>query len=261
MKNTILQLKFIAYEAGKIIKEGFYATKEIEHKGVVDLVTQYDLQTERYIMEALSKHFPEYQLIGEESYQGEAPQGKVIYIDPIDGTTNFIHGLPHVALSIGMYSDGVGLAGVVYNPILNEMFWGAKDEGAYLNDTLLCVSKTSDLQQALISTGFPYAKVNKGVEYHWVIDALREVLPYIRDIRRFGAAALDLCYLAQGKVDGFYEIDLKPWDVAAGGVILQEAGGKITQLGHKAYTLSSKSIVATNSALHDSLVDILPILR
>ncbi|HHO41903.1 MAG TPA: inositol monophosphatase [Epsilonproteobacteria bacterium] len=261
MKSILKTLENIAYEAGKIIIEGFHATKEIRHKGAVDLVTQYDVQTENYIIEFLSKHFPEYQLVGEESYSGEDIKGKVIYIDPIDGTTNFIHGLPHVALSIGMYCDGDGVAGVVYNPILEEMFVAQKNQGAYCNGVALHTSNTDSLQQALIATGFPYVKVNKGIEYQWVIDAMREILPHIRDIRRFGAAALDLCYLAQGKVDGFYEIDLKPWDVAAGAIILQEAGGKISSLGGCKYHFANKSIVASNGHLHDMLIEVLPILQ
>ncbi|MBN2721985.1 MAG: inositol monophosphatase [Campylobacterales bacterium] len=247
-------LKSIALQAGEIVKKGFAASKDISHKGVVDLVTQYDVQTEQFLIQELKKHFSDYMLIGEESHDDTiVSSGKAIYIDPIDGTTNFIHGLPHLAISIGIWENSIPIAGIVYNPILNEIFWAQKDKGAYCNGVKLSVSPQNTLQQALIGTGFPYAKVNKGIEYEWVIKCMTNLLPNIQDIRRYGAAALDLCYLAQGKLDAFYEIDLKPWDVAAGILILQEAGGQVSDSSGKPYHLGAKSIVASNSAVHDSL--------
>jgi len=241
-------------QAGKIVKEGFTAHKDISHKGVVDLVTQYDVQTEEFLMQELKKHFDGYMLIGEESHDiAVLKKGKAIYIDPIDGTTNFIHGLPHLAISMGVWEDSEPVAGIVCNPILNEMFWAQKGKGAYCNGVKLCVSSQDTLQQALIGTGFPYAKVNRGIEYEWVIKCMTSLLPNIQDIRRYGAAALDICYLAQGKLDAFYEIDLKPWDVAAGILILQEAGGKVSDSYGKPYRLGAKSIVASNGLVHDEL--------
>ncbi len=247
-------LKSIALQAGEIVKEGFTAHKDISHKGVVDLVTQYDVQTEQFLMQELKKHFSGYMLVGEESHDDTiVSSGKAIYIDPIDGTTNFIHGLPHLAISMGIWEDSVPIAGIVYNPILNEMFWAQRGKGAYCNGIKLSVSSQDNLQQALIGTGFPYAKVNKGIEYEWVIKCMTDLLPNIQDIRRYGAAALDLCYLAQGKLDAFYEIDLKPWDVAAGIIILQEAGGKVSDSSSEPYHIGSKSIVASNGLVHDEL--------
>ncbi len=247
-------LKSIALKGGEIIKEGFTASKDISHKGVVDLVTQYDVQTEQFLIQELKKHFNDYMFIGEEGHEDIiVSPGKAIYIDPIDGTTNFIHGLPHLAISMGIWEDSVPIAGIVYNPILNEMFWAQRGKGAYCNGVKLSVSSQNNLQQALIGTGFPYAKVNKGIEYEWVIKCMTAILPNIQDIRRYGAAALDLCYLAQGKLDAFYEIDLKPWDVAAGILILQEAGGKVSDSSNKPYHLGAKSIVASNGLVHDEL--------
>jgi len=247
-------LKSIALKGGEIVKEGFTASKDISHKGVVDLVTQYDVQTEQFLMSELKKHFADYTLIGEESHnESIVSSDKAIYIDPIDGTTNFIHGLPHLAISMGIWENSIPVAGVVYNPILNEMFWAQKDQGAYCNGGKLSVSSQNTLQQALIGTGFPYAKVEKGIEYDWAIKCMANLLPNIQDIRRYGAAALDLCYLAQGKLDAFYEIDLKPWDVAAGILILQEAGGRVSDSSNKPYHLGSKSIVASNGSVHDEL--------
>jgi len=249
-------LKIIAQEAGEIVKEGYYAHKNITHKGVVDLVTDYDIRTEKFIINALKKEFSEYTIIGEESYlQQGYTHPKAIYIDPIDGTTNFVHGLPHLAISIGLWEEGIPLMAVVYNPILNEMYYALKGEGAYYNDMPLCVSNQTALQQSLIATGFPYAKVDQGKEYHWVINSLRSLLPHIRDIRRLGAAALDLCYLAHGKTDAFYEIDLKPWDVAGGILIVLEAQGSISNLLGEPFCFEDKGIVASNGAIHTQLLN------
>ncbi|MEA2027385.1 MAG: inositol monophosphatase family protein [Campylobacterota bacterium] len=249
-------LKSIAIEAGKIIQEGYNASKELHFKGIVDIVTQYDVAVEKFVIAKLQEHFDDYTLIGEESHQGSYHHEKAIYIDPIDGTTNFVHGIPHLALSIGVWEDSKPTMAVVYNPILNELFWAVRGEGAYLNDKKLNVSNQKSLQQSLLATGFPYAKVNRGVEYHWVIDSMANLLPNIRDIRRLGAAALDLCYVAQGKIDGFYEIDLKPWDVAGGILILLEAGGEVVSLSQE-YQIGDKVIVATNGKITQELCSFL----
>jgi myo-inositol-1(or 4)-monophosphatase len=249
-------LKNIVIEAGKIVREGFHANKKITHKGLVDLVTDYDIRTEAFIMEALKKDFPDYTLIGEESHseKDDYHAKKAIYIDPIDGTTNFIHGIPHLAISIGIWENGTPVMAIVYNPILDELFWAQRGKGAYCNGVKLSVSHQGDLQQSLIATGFPYAKVNQGIEYKWVIQSLTNLLPHIRDIRRLGAAALDLCYLAEGKTDAFYEIDLKPWDVAAGILILLEAGGKVTNSSGGVFDFDDKGVVASNGKIHAQLL-------
>ncbi len=252
-------LKSIALEADEIVREGFHANKQVMHKGLVDLVTNYDVQTEKFILNALKKDFSDYTLIGEESHseKDDYHAGKAIYIDPIDGTTNFVHGIPHLAISIGLWENGAPVMAVVYNPILDEMFWAQAGEGAYCNGVKLSVSPQTDLQQSLVATGFPYAKVNQGIEYKWVIQSLTDLLPHIRDIRRLGAAALDLCYLAEGKTDAFYEIDLKPWDVAAGILILLEAGGKVTNSSGGAFDFDDKGIVASNGKVHSQLLEYL----
>jgi len=256
MNKQLEILKQIATDAGRVIKEGYYAQKEIHHKGIVDLVTQYDVQTEEFVIGELQKNFTDYTLIGEESF--DTSEGfnhkKAIYIDPIDGTTNFIHGIPHLGISLGVWEEGLPTLAVVYNPILDELFYAAKDEGAYLNGKRLHVSKQDHLQQSLIGTGFPYAKVNKGEEHDWVLKCMTNLLANIRDIRRLGAAAIDLCYLAQGKIDAFYEIDLQPWDVSAGILLVLEAGGKVTNASGEIFTLDSKSIVVSNALIHEELI-------
>lgn len=252
---NIEQLKLIAQEAGRIVKEGYHAPKNISHKGVVDLVTEYDVKTEAFIIEKLKQHFPDYTLVGEESHKGGYIYDKAIYIDPIDGTTNFVHGIPHLAISLGVWEEGEPTHAVVFNPILDEMFWAIKGEGAYCNGEKLHVSSQNTLQSSLIATGFPYAKAHAGIEYRWVVACITNLLPHIQDIRRLGAAAIDLCYLAQGKVEAFYEIDLKPWDVAAGILIVQEAGGKVSNVFGKTYSLDDKSIVVSNGKVHEQLLN------
>jgi len=255
--KTLEKLKIIASQAGEIVKEGYHSSKEVRHKGLVDLVTDYDVRTENYLIEALRKDFSEYTLVGEESHHGGYHHKKAIYIDPIDGTTNFVHGIPHLAISLGVWENGHPVIAVVYNPILEELYWAAAGKGAYRNDAKLTVSSQTALQQSLIATGFPYAKVNRGIEYRWVIQTLSDLLPNIRDIRRLGAAALDLCYLAEGKTDAFYEIDLKPWDVAAGILILLEAGGKVSNTSGGAFDFDDKGIVASNGRVHSQLLEYL----
>jgi myo-inositol-1(or 4)-monophosphatase len=256
MNAPLETLKQIALNAGEIVKEGYYAQKEIDHKGTVDLVTQYDLRSEAYIMEQLEKHFGDYTLIGEESFDPSLGYAhpKAIYIDPIDGTTNFVHGIPYLGISLGVWEASEPILAVVYNPILDELFYAAKGEGAYLNGKKLRVSTQESLQQSLIGTGFPYAKVNRSIEHDWVLKTLGNLLANIRDIRRLGAAAIDLCYVAQGKIEAFYEIDLQPWDVSAGILLVLEAGGKITNAQGRSFALQSKSIVASNGKIHPGLL-------
>ncbi len=258
MKDRFEELKSIVVKAGKIVKEGFYAHKEVKHKDIVDLVTQYDVKTEEFLINELKKLLPEYTLIGEESFNTQDIHAKkAIYIDPIDGTTNFVHQIPHCAISVGVWEDGEPLCGVVYNPILDELFYGFKDKGAYLNDKKISVSNQDKLQSALIATGFPYSKAYKGASYRWVVDTIANLLPYIQDIRRLGSAALDICYLSAGRFDGFYEIELKPWDVAGAIPILIEAGGRVSSLENGKYCIGDDAIVVTNSKIHQEILDII----
>lgn len=254
--NALNTLINIAREAGRIVREGFHAPKDIHHKGTVDLVTQYDVATEQFIMAQLRTAFPDHTLIGEESHQGDwasAPE-HAIYIDPIDGTTNFVHGVPHVAISIGVYEHGEGVLGVVYNPILDEMYHAERGQGAFLNDQTIQVSAQDTLQQALIATGFPYSKVQQGADYQWVMQAMGKMLPHVRDIRRLGSAALDLCYVARGTMDGYYEIALKPWDAAAGIIIAREAGAVITSIDGTPVHFDNTTVIAANPTLHSQIV-------
>lgn len=248
-------LKSVVLEAGELLKEGYHASKEITYKSAIDLMTQYDLQIELFLKERLAQLYPDFELIGEETSCETKHPKKAIYIDPIDGTTNFVHKIPFVAISIGIWQEHQPIEAVVYNPILDEYFYAKKGEGAFLNGKAICVTQTKELHQGLIATGFPYTKIDKGRDYEWTVKSFENILPYVRDIRRLGSAAIDLCNVARGVIDGYYEINLKPWDVSAGILILEEAGGKVSTDGGNPYFLTHRSIVASNNALHEQIVE------
>jgi myo-inositol-1(or 4)-monophosphatase len=224
------------------------------YKGTVDLVTEYDLAVEKRLTESLQKAFPDFTVVGEESTKEITHPQKAIYVDPIDGTTNFVHGLPFCAISIGMWEDGKPLAGVVYNPVLDECFSAQRGKGAFLNGEKISVSKQTNFQQSLIATGFPYTKAEKGEDYEWVLRTIAKILPVTRDIRRGGSAAIDLCYVACGKLEAYYECNLKPWDVAAGLLILEEAGGKVSNYQGDTYSLNEHILLSSNGFVHEDLL-------
>jgi len=245
----------IVKKAGEIFKQGFYKKLEIKSKGIKDLVTEYDVEVEKFLINEFKK-FSEYSIIGEETIQEEFNNS--IIIDPIDGTTNFAHHIPHSAISVGIYENKFPKYGIVYNPVLNELFYAKKGEGAYKNGKKIEVSNQDDFQRSLIATGFPYSSAENEEDLKWVINKLKEVLPRCQDIRRLGSAALDLCYVAEGKYEGFYEINLKPWDVSAGILIVTEAGGMISnEYGNEYSLFEDRCIVASNGIIHNELVNIL----
>lgn len=249
------ELKEVILEAGEILREGYYGEKELTFKSEIDLMTQYDMKIELFLKEKLAKIFPDYTIIGEETTKEITHPDKAIYIDPIDGTTNFVHKVPFVAISVGIWENGKGETGVVYNPILNEFFYAEAGKGAFLNGDRIEVSKTETLEHSLIATGFPYTKIEQGKDYHWTMESLGSILPYTRDVRRLGSASIDLCYIAKGVFDGYYEINLKPWDVSAGVIMVEEAGGKISNEKMETYTLDDRIIVATNSRIQRKVAE------
>jgi len=243
----------LAYKSGEIAKEGFLKAKEIKYKSQIDLVTQYDLKIEQYLLRQLQQEFEDFEIIGEEFGSTGYKNGNKIIIDPIDGTTNFVHQIPIFAISIGVMIKNELTFGVVYNPILNELYSATKGKGAFFNGEKIRVSESFALTQSLIATGFPYTKIERGFDYEWTVRSFENLLPHTRDIRRLGAASLDLCYVARGVFDGYYEINLKPWDTSAGVLIVLEAGGIVTNGASKGFDLSDKLIVATNGKIHDEL--------
>lgn len=250
----IKQLLDDVFSCKELFLDGYYADKNVNFKGTVDLVTEHDLAIEKKLTEALEQSFPEHTIVGEESTDVIHHPDKAIYIDPIDGTTNFVHAIPFCAISVGVWENGKPIAGVVYNPVLDECFTAEAGQGAYLNGKRIKVSKENDFQQSLIATGFPYTKVEKGDDYHWVLQTMAEILPVTREIRRLGSAALDLCYLAQGKFDAYYECNLKPWDTSAGVLIVMEAGGTVTNKDGSEFDLENHILVGSNGVIHQKLL-------
>ncbi len=251
MKSQFEEIKKIIFKAGEIFKEGFYSSKNITLKGKKDLVTEYDIKIEEFLKDEFEKF--DYSIIAEESIQEEFCNS--IIIDPIDGTTNFAHKIPHCCISVGVYENKKPKLAFVYNPILDEFYSAIAGEGAYKNGSKISVSKNDYFGRALIATGFPYSSADNKDDLDLIIKRLYNILPRCQDIRRFGSAALDLCYVAEGLTDGFYEINLKPWDVSAGILIVKEAGGEISNDSGKYFDMfDDKCIVATNGLIHNELL-------
>lgn len=240
--------KKAAREAAKIIS-GFASREDfdIELKDKNDLVTDADLASEKKILEVIKEVFPEDQFLAEEStHYSSLPEGRVWIIDPIDGTTNFAHGFAPFCVSIGFWEDGDPKAAVVLEVFRDELFWAVKGGGAWLGDQRISVSKITDASKGLIATGFPYKMFDLVDPYLQVLKALMQKT---HGIRRAGSAAYDLCCVAAGRVEGFYEYGLSPWDVAAGALIIKEAGGVLTDWKEGEDWLFGKRIIAGNSSI------------
>jgi myo-inositol-1(or 4)-monophosphatase len=234
---------------------------EVEHlqvsrKGPGDFVSTADKKAEEILYKELKKARPSYGFIMEEG--GEVP-GEDDYtwiIDPLDGTSNFLHAIPHFAISIGLQKDHEIIAGVIYDPIKDEIFYAEKGGGAFLNERRLRVSARHNLQEALLATGIPFAAHNQG-ERSQFQTTIERVMPLVAGIRRFGSASLDLAYVAAGRFEGYWERSIMPWDIAAGIVLVREAGGYVCDLQGSDHVFESKSIIATNQALQQPLKDLL----
>ncbi len=227
---------------------------QVSKKGPSDFVSNADLKAERILRYELSKGRPRFGLVMEESGEqaGEDSSNRWI-VDPLDGTTNFLHGLPHFAISIAHERDGEIVAAVVHEPIREEMFWAERGTGAYLNDRRIRVSARTRLSEALVATGIPF----RGRETHpRYMDTLAAVIPKIAGIRRFGSAALDLAYVAAGRYEGFWEFGLSSWDIAAGILLVREAGGLVSEVEGGAMMLETGNILAVNEPLHGELGDL-----
>lgn len=244
----------IVEEAGEIVKEGFKSVKEVKYKGEIDLVTKYDVEVENFLKPRIQALYPEYTIVAEESTDVVTRPDKGIYIDPIDGTTNFVHGFPFVAVSVGIYDGITPVCGIVYNPVMEEMFTAEKGKGAFLNGEPISVKKSEKINQALIATGFPYSAVYSCSDK--MMNILNNVLHTTRGIRRAGSAALDLCYTARGTFDAYYEFNLKPWDIAGGMVIVSEAGGVVSNSHGKNHNLLDDCIIAGSPKAHSEIFEI-----
>ncbi len=226
---------------------------QVSKKGPADFVSTADLKAERVLKEELGKVRPDYGFLMEESGStpGSNPEGRRWVVDPLDGTTNFLHGLPHFAISIGLEERGEIIAALVYDPVKEELFHAEKGGGAFFNDRRLRVSGRTRMEDALIGTGIPF----KGHGEHGTFAAeVERVSAEVAGVRRWGAAALDLAYVAAGRLDGFWERGLSSWDVAAGALLVREAGGYLTTIAGKPWTLTDEDVVAANSYLHKPLI-------
>lgn len=248
-------LRPIVTEAGKIILSYYEKNLGIRHKSPVDLVTDADEASERYLFEKISELFPTAGILAEEGSQKNSQNGYFWVIDPLDGTTSFAHGFPFFAVSVGLIDDRkTPVGGIVYNPFFNEFFWACQNEGAFLNDKKISVSNVSDIRQALIATGFPYNRREIMAE---ILSRLGKVLHQVHDIRRTGSASLDICYVACGRTDGYYEAGLKPWDTCAAVSILKEAGGMVSRFTGETFNIFIPEIVCSNGKIHQELLNLL----
>jgi len=236
---------------GKILGRMFGQVYNITKKGDIDLVTEADLKAEKTILEILERHFPGDNILSEEAGSNCKTSDRTWLIDPLDGTTNFAHGFPFFAVSIALEVEKEIVLGVVYNPYMQEYFEAVKGMGAYLNERPLKVSETPTLGESLLGTGFPY---NIHEKPERVMEVFAKMVVLAQGVRRPGAAALDLCYVAAGRLDGFWEEGLKPWDTAAGAVIVKEAGGTLTTFEGEPYNPYLETIVATNNLIHSAMV-------
>jgi myo-inositol-1(or 4)-monophosphatase len=244
----------LALESGRIQKRHFEESHSIRHKGEIDIVTDVDLECQDRILGLLSAHYPDDRVISEEKDNHFGGDGNRWIIDPIDGTTNYAHGYPFFCTSIAHEAKGEITCGVVYNPIFDELFFAAKGKGAYLNGRRLSVSRTDDMKQSLLVTGFPY---DLNSNQHNNIDHFVAFLYQAQAVRRDGSAALNLSYVAAGRFDGFWELKLSPWDTAAGFLIVNEAGGKVTGFRGEPFDIFKGRIVASNGLIHGHMLRVL----
>ncbi len=245
-----------AREAGRILAERFGRITEVSHKGEIDLVTEADLASERFIIERIRNYYPRHAILAEESGPSDAGERRSDYVwivDPLDGTTNYAHGYPVFAVSIALEHQGEILLGVVYDPMRDELFAAERGAGATLNGRRIRVSDVEDLNKAMLCTGFPYDVRERG-EF---VRHFRNFIMTAQAVRRDGSAALDLAYVASGRFDGFWEEGLNPWDVAAGALLVEEAGGRVTDYQGRPFSIYRAPVLASNGLVHEAMMRVL----
>ncbi|HEV2115108.1 MAG TPA: inositol monophosphatase family protein [Terriglobales bacterium] len=240
----------IAREAGALLMGYFHQRVKVEYKGDVDLVTEADRASEALITRRIRERFPAHNIMGEEGTRTEQGSEYRWYVDPLDGTTNFAHGYPVFCVSLGLEHKDERVAAVIFDPTRAEMFTAEKGGGAYLNGQAIQVSSVSNLAECLVATGFPSHKRHKNPNiffYH-------QITLKTHGVRRAGSAALDLCDVACGRFDGFWEFNLNPWDTAAGVLVVEEAGGRVTRFDGRPFRLDSRETLASNGRVHEALL-------
>jgi len=244
----------LAREAGGLLYEKLNSQHQVQYKGTIDLVTEADKMSEDLIITAISRRYPEHGILSEESAEKNERASVRWIVDPLDGTTNYAHGFPFFCVSIALEQDGKMILGVIYDPIRDELFTAERQGGAFCNGRKLGVSSVGDLSRSLLATGFPYdIRVSKDNNLNFFnAMALRA-----QAVRRPGAAALDLAYLASGRLDGFWELKLKPWDTAAGCLLVEEAGGVITDLEGRPWNIFSPGLLGSNGLIHGQMLEVI----
>lgn len=256
MEPTLEQIIGWAREAGAILRSGFRQNIQVHHKGPKDLVTEMDHKSEALLLKHIRTSFPEHAIFSEESGRLEGDSASQWYVDPLDGTVNYAHGIPVFNVSIAYARGGELRLGVVYDPIADEMYAAEAGKGATLNGKAIHVTAVDQMINALLATGFPYTMGNTDKPDN--LDLLPRFARRAQGIRRLGSAALDLCYVAEGRMDGYWELGLQPYDVAAGVLIVREAGGLATTFENSPNILTSPSTtVAANPKLHQLMLDVI----
>ncbi len=253
MQPTLSYIETLARKAGEILRAGYNKEHQVNYKGIIDPVTEVDHQSEAYLLGEVRRDFPDHHIFSEESGVIQGNDQHTWYIDPLDGTVNYAHHIPIFSVSIGYASMGVLSLGAVYDPMRDEMFLAERGKGATLNGEPIRVSSVTDLQKSLLVTGFPYDAWDTEHDNFANFVKLGKLT---QGVRRLGSAAIDLSYVAAGRFDGFWELALKPWDVAAGGLISEEAGARVTNVkGGPDYVSAPQSVVATTPGIHARMLD------
>jgi myo-inositol-1(or 4)-monophosphatase len=255
MQPTLQDLIHLASRAGEILSAGYETDHQVDYKGAIDLVTEVDHRSEAFLLGEIQRMFPGHQIVSEEIGLVPGSESDQWYVDPLDGTVNYAHGVPFFSVSIAYAHQGVVTLGAVFDPLRGELFSAEKGAGAFLNGRRLKVSEATELQRCLLVTGFPYdawSSPRNNLEY------FGRFARQTQGVRRLGSAALDLCYVGAGRLDGYWELTLNPWDVAAGGLVAAEAGAQVTSLdGSPDYLLPPCSLLAAPPAVYAKMMVVL----
>ena len=250
---TISELKELAQQAGEILRAGYEKEHQVAYKGVIDLVTEVDRASEDYLLAEINRRWPGSYILSEETGVTPGDREHAWYVDPLDGTVNYAHGIPFFSVSIAYAHQGSIQLGVVYDPMRGELFSAERGRGAQLNGQMIQASEATELKRSLLVTGFPYDAWNTK---HDNFANFTHLAKLTQGVRRFGSAAMDACYVGAGRFDGFWELSLKPWDVAAGGLIAEEGGAKVTNVKNQPDYLSTpQSIVAAAPGIHAMILE------
>ncbi len=252
MQPTLTDIQAFARAAGEILRDGYEREHQIGYKGIIDLVTEVDHQSEAYLLGEIQKNFPDSHIFTEESGEIEGNRDAIWYVDPLDGTVNYAHNIPIFCVSLAYASHGTVSLAAVYEPLRDEMFSAERGRGARLNERVIHASAAPDLQHSLLVTGFPYDAWDTPRDNFANFTRLAKLT---QGVRRLGSAALDACYVAAGRFDGFWELALKPWDIAAAGLIAEEAGARVTNVdGQPDYISAPQSVIAAAPGIHAELM-------